>query len=390
MNKILPSIYILVIFSLFLYSFTQIDLSIVISQNTAILSIQKAFQYIGYFNRPLSATLYIIIILSLFSLYITFLKQALRKKLTRKVVWGIIIAVAAILTFSYNAFSYDLFNYIFDAKIISFYNQNPYLHKALDYTGDPMLSFMRWTHRVYPYGPIWLFLTVPLSYLGSQSFVITFGLFKVLMSLSFIGAVFMIGKIFKKYSPQDEVFGLIFFGLNPLIIIESLISSHIDIVMMFFALTSVYLLIENRFVSSWVALVVSIGIKFATTFLVPIFLFKTFFDKKNTHSWDQMFYLSTILMAVTIIAASTTSGNFQPWYLIPFLTLATFVSKRPIIFIAAVLGSLVSLLNYVPYLLLGVWDARLAEYINLINTSGLVIILASTLIYTILHPRRAY
>ena len=122
---------------------------------------QKFFQQIGYFNRPLSAVLYSVIVISMFTFYILFLKLARVNLINKKQLWILILITTAILTFSYNAFSYDLFNYIFDAKIVTFYQQNPYIHKALDYLGDPMLSFMHWTHRYYPYGPIWLALTIP-------------------------------------------------------------------------------------------------------------------------------------------------------------------------------------------------------------------------------------
>lgn len=388
--KIVFLLYLLTIVSLFLYSFTQIDLSLVISQSTFVQNLQKSFQFIGYFNRPLSTAIYLSIMLALFLGYVFFLRLTLLGKITKKQVWFLILTSTVILTFSYNAFSYDLFNYIFDAKIFTFYNQNPYLHKALDYPGDPMLSFMRWTHRVYPYGPVWLGLTIPLSYLGFKSFITTFFLFKLLMGISFIGTVYMIGKIFKKFSAKDELFGLIFFALNPLILIEGLVSAHVDIVMMFFAVTALYFLMQKRFVVSWASLFLSIGIKFATIFLLPIFIIKSFMDKKGEEvtSWDNMFYLSTILMSLAIVAASIQSGNFQPWYLFYFLTFATFVSKRPVIFITALLGSLIGVLNYVPYLFLGVWDQSVPQLVNTINMLGLSIIVVSLVIFLITRPKR--
>ena len=154
MKKILPFAWILAAGALTLYSFTQVSLSLTLTQLPVWQSIQKAFQYVGYFNRPLSATLYIIIVAVLFLLYCFTLYLIRKKQLSVKLVSGIILAVSIILFAAYNAFSYDIFNYIFDAKIVTNYAQNPYEHKALDYPGDPMLSFMQWTHRTYPYGPV--------------------------------------------------------------------------------------------------------------------------------------------------------------------------------------------------------------------------------------------
>src|SRR3990167_8554688 len=231
--KIFNTGYLLSAIGLFFYSFTQIDLGLTLSRVSVWQTAEKFFKSIGYFNRPMSALIFIIITLLLFTFYLLILNNIRKKEISRKTIWSLIIATTVILTFSYNAFSYDLFNYIFDAKIVTYYNQNPYLHKALDFPGDPMLSFMHWTHRLFPYGPTWLGLTVPLSFIGMHFFLPTFFLFKMLISMSFLGTVFFIGKILRKVYPDNEVFSVAFFALNPLIIIESLVSSHNDIVMMF-------------------------------------------------------------------------------------------------------------------------------------------------------------
>ena len=125
---------------LFLYSFTQVDLSLTLSRASIFQTIEKSFQYVGWFNRPLSTYLYIGVFVILFALYLWTLILVSKKKLNRKTVWIGIIVITGILTLSYNAFSYDLFNYIFDAKIVTHYHLNPYIHKALDFSGDPILS----------------------------------------------------------------------------------------------------------------------------------------------------------------------------------------------------------------------------------------------------------
>ena len=168
--RIATSLHFFAVVALFFYSFTQVDLGLTIMRWQFWQGVQQAFQSIGYFNRPLSTVLYGFIVLLLFVSYLSFLWLAMKKKLQIQYIWKIIGITTLILLFSYNAFSYDLFNYIFDAKIITYYQQNPYEHKALDYQGDPMLAFMHWTHRVYPYGPTWLILTVPLSFFGGLFF----------------------------------------------------------------------------------------------------------------------------------------------------------------------------------------------------------------------------
>lgn len=376
--------YFITIFALFLYSFTQIDLSLTFSRISVLQNLVKSFQYVGYFNRPLSTYIYIGILMLLFGFYLYFLKLAEIKKITSRTVWKIIIATSVLLLFSYNAFSYDLFNYIFDAKIYSHYHLNPYLHKALDFPGDPMLSFMRWTHRVYPYGPVWLFLTIPLSYVGMNLFLPTFFMYKFLLAASFLGTLYFISKILKKVTPQKEVFGLVFFGLNPLIIIENLVSGHLDIVMVFFALFAFYQLINKKYFMAIILLMLSIGVKFATAFLIPVFILVIYLQIRNRKiNWKFVFSISLILMILTVLVASNYSGNFQPWYLILPLAYAVFFLEKDYVLIPGIVLSLFALLDYAPYLYLGNWDPPVPQILSSINTSGVALSCICVLVYSL-------
>jgi hypothetical protein len=377
--------YFLVVVSLLLYSFTQVDLSLTLSRNLLLNSIVDAFQNIGYFHRPLSAYLFIGIIVFLFGFYLYFLKLASKNILSKKFVWKLILATSTILVFSYNAFSYDLFNYIFDAKIFTHYGLNPYLYKALDFPTDPMLSFMRWTHRVYPYGPFWLILTIPLSYIGVNFFLPTFFLFKFLTAASFIGSLYFIGKIFQKIAPKREVAGLVFFGLNPLILVESLVSSHLDISMMFFALFAFYKLLDRKYLWAFVLLFLSFEIKFATALLFPVFAYVVW--KKNKVSWDKVFLMSSVLMLIAVVATAIYSGNFQPWYLILPMTFAVFLVDRYYAFIPAVIVTFFALLNYVPYLYLGNWDPPVPEILLVLQVFAVAFSVIGVFAYSLLKNK---
>nr|MBI5455808.1 hypothetical protein [Candidatus Levybacteria bacterium] len=244
--KFLLFSYFVVIFSLFLYSFTQVDLSLTLSKVSIFQTLQKNFQYIGFYQRQKSAIIYSLILSLLFLFYGIFIYISLKNKITSKYLFYLIFGTFLLLVFSYNAFSYDLFNYIFDAKIVTHYQQNPFLHKPSDFLGDPMLNFMRWTHRLYPYGISWLVLTVPLSFIGKNIFLLTFFLFKLLSGLSYLGSVYLIYKISEKLFPINKVSNTLFFALNPLILIEGLVSAHNDMSMVFITLLSFYLYLNKK------------------------------------------------------------------------------------------------------------------------------------------------
>jgi hypothetical protein len=365
--------YLLAVIGLFLYSFTQIDLGLTFSKVSVWQPLQDFFQKIGYFQRPLSGGLFIAIILLLFIFYLLFLYLVNKKIISKKTVWVLIIVITAILTFSYNAFSYDLFNYIFDAKIVTFYHQNPYLHTALDFPQDKMLAYMHWTHRVYPYGPTWLGLTIPLSYAGMQVSLITFYLFKILVSACFLGTVFYIGKILQRFAPKNELLGISFFALNPLIIVESLISAHNDVAMVFLSILSIYLLMNNKYIRSSILLVLSIGVKFATAALLPIYLLVLYFQKKKkTINWEPVFVSMTIIMIIPVILASYRT-NFQPWYLLDILPFAALISKKYYVFIPSVVLSLFSVFQYLPFIYLGNWNNPVPLVLFWMTTTSIIL-----------------
>lgn len=377
LKKLLFPSWIVFAICLFLYSFTQVDLSLTLSQASIYQTVEKYFQHIGYFQRPLSSNLYLLLLFFGFSLFLKTLYLVKKGEITRKKFWLITTTVSLILFFSYNAFSYDLFNYIFDAKIVTHYYENPYFRKALDYPMDPMLSFMRWTHRTYPYGPSWLGFTVPLSYLGFNIFLLTFYLFKFLSLAAYFGTVYFIEKILREIDEKNSLFGTAFFALNPIVLIESLVSSHNDIVMMFFAMAAFYFLVKKQWLSSLLLLLTSGGIKFATFFLLPVyFVFlsrKRFF--KDGLKVETAVYISLVLMVATIVIA-TVRTNFQPWYLLFALPFAALSAKKIIVFIPSVILSISSLLNYYPFIREGNWNPPIPYYLNVINISGVFLSLA--------------
>lgn len=362
--KFLFVYYTLILLALFLYSFTQIDLSLTFSRITLLRNIVKGFQYIGYFNRPLSTYMYAAILILLTVFQLKFLYLAHIRKLSLKEVWKLIIAAAILLTLAYNAFSYDIFNYMFDAKIITHYYQNPYYHTALDYPGDPMLSFMHWTQRTFPYGPAWLVLTVPLSFIGFGFFLPTFFFFKILAAASYLGCLYFIGKIIRETKPDMEVFGLVFFGLQPLILIESLVSGHIDITMMFFATWAMYLYVRKKFMVSLLILLFSIGIKFATALLLPIYLLPIVIKNSKVKLRPKMSVLGLIFMLISVIIASNRT-TFQPWYLIEGLCFAVFLSDNFYILIPSIIVSFFAMFTYIPFLYTGNWNSPIPQILSI-------------------------
>ncbi len=373
------SLYIIVVIALFIYSFTQVDLSLTLSQSSIYQSVQKILQYIGFFQRPISTIIFSAIAFLLFVFYLSFLYLAKKDLLKVNTTKLLIFLTFIILVFSYNAFSYDLFNYIFDAKILAHYSQNPYLHKPTDFANDPMLNFMRWTHRLYPYGPSWLVLTVPLSFIGLNFFLLTFFLFKIGIGLTYLGSAYLVYKISNILFPKDAIFNTVFFAFNPLILIEGLVSAHNDFPLIFFALLAIYLYLIKKKALSLLSLIFSIGIKFSTGVLLPIFILIYYFEKiKRKIPWENIFLLGVVFSLVAVVFA-TLRTTFQPWYLILPLTMGAFVSKKTYIFIPSFIASIFMVLVYIVYVYMTDYASQYPQIITNIEYIGLFMVVITAL-----------
>lgn len=374
--------------SLFLYSFTQVDLSLTLSKASILQSFQKQFQYIGFFQRPTSTLIFVLILLGLFISYFLALHLVKKRKLRLKHTKILIFISFIGLVFSYNAFSYDLFNYIFDAKILSFYHQNPYFHKPLDYMLDPMLNFMRWTHRVYPYGPTWLLLTVPLTFIGMNIFIPTFFMFKLLMGASFLGSCFFIYKISEKLFPAQKLFNLCFFAFNPLVLIETLVSAHNDIPMIFLFLFSFYLFLENKKFKYLFTYLLSVGVKYSTLSLAPIFLYAWYLKRKKREvNWERVLLIGVILSLSTIVYASFRT-TFQPWYLLVPISVAAFISRNKYIFTSSILASVFAISIYIPYVFMTDYAPSYPQIIQKIELIGLIVSLIPLTYFIVVKKMR--
>lgn len=336
--------YAIVSIVLFLYSYTQVDLNLTISEINIFQTIQKAFQHIGYFQRPQSAIIYVIIVSTLFFLYAATLFWVSQKKIGRKTLWKIIGVTTAILLFSYPAFSYDIFNYIFAAKEILVYHKNPYLVAPQQFLAvDQWVLFMRWIHLPSAYTPIWILLTLPAYLLGFGFFLPILFSMKFLIVGSYILAALLIEKTLLLVDKRRAHLGLAIFALNPLVIVEAVVSPHNDMLMMTAVLAAYYLYIRKKTVSAYLFWSVSVALKLMTIVFSPLIVF----------GWKPMRALSLMTVGLLLVISQR---EVLPWYLLWIIPLVALVPNNRWLTTITTGASAGLLLRYLPYIYLGNWD----------------------------------
>jgi hypothetical protein len=316
MKKIISFAWISLVIVITILSYTQVDLNLTLLNWKPYLDFQSKLTWLGYFNRSVNGLLFTLSFIGLTIGYLALVKSAHAKWISLEQLKKLAIATSFILLFSYSVFSHDIFNYIFDARIVTFYHQNPYEHKALDYPSDDWIRFMQWTHRSYPYGPTWLLITLIPSILGFEKLLPTYLLFKGLFVASYLVLLYYLIKILEykktKASAIPVCFALIAF--NPLIIIDGLVSSRIDLVMASTLFIALYYHFKSS-MQSYLWLFISGATKFATLGFLPLFLIG--FNRLK----EEKFIYGLFFLALLTAPLQMLLRGVQPWYFILPLTI---------------------------------------------------------------------
>lgn len=296
------------------------------------------------YHSGFTSILYTIATILFFGFYILFITK--RKQISPHTVF-LLIGISIIgLGLAYPAIlSYDIFNYALTSKVLFFYKENPYLIKPFEFTNDPWLIFTRATNKIALYGPVWIVLTgLPFIFSFRNCLVLLLN-FKILNALFLIGSCFFFAKLSKK---RED---LVLFALNPLILIETMVSSHNDISMVFLMLISFYFLGKKRNILGSLFFVLSLLIKYASLIALPIYLFVLIRNiRKENIDWSKIFEWTFYAMFVVFIL-SFIREEIYAWYALWFLPFG-FLSHNKRLKLICILFSLSLLLSYIPYILL--------------------------------------
>ena len=345
----------LVLFSIFTYSF--VDVNVPYLENL----------YTGYYSahRILLTSLYVILISVLFGCFYFSTKNVdkLKNNLKKIAIFVILLAIIAYPA----ALTFDIFNYMTTAKVLFLHQENPYIIYPIEFIDDSYLEFTRATNKTALYGPFWIMLSGIPHLAGLGNFILTLFSFKVFIALFYIGTIYMIGKIDKN--------AVIFFALNPLVIVETLVSGHNDIVMIFFAIVSFYLFFKKRYGLSALAFIGSILIKFATLFLIPVFIAmaKDNIIGKKIDKEKAFVYSAGFMFLIFLL--SPLREELYPWYAVWFVVFTSFLYKNKFLQNLVLVFSFGLMLRYVPYMATGTYFGFTPIVRNLLMIAPLVLFL---------------
>lgn len=319
---------------------------------------------------------------------------------------SLLVVLVLLLALSSVALSYDVFNYIFNAKMVVEYQVDPHTLTALDFPDDDWSRFMHNVHTSAPYGYGWTALSLLpfiLGYSILNSFFATLLSFRLLMIIALFSTFLIMHKMIalnrqfksilsrnlddaKKRSilKSQNMFLLSLLMLNPLFLIETVSSVHNDIWMMLPAIVSFYFLLMSAsilnnakapiskiytllsylcIIVSALFLLFSISIKLATVLLIPLWIILLFVILS---SYVRSFWLTKPIITFWPVVASILlfipllterSKWFLPWYIIwslVWIPLFSFSSTISRMWASIIISfSFSALLRYVPFMWYG-------------------------------------
>lgn len=319
----------------------------------------------------------------------------------------IFLVVSAPLIFSNNALSHDVFNYIFNARMVVKYQMNPHVQVAQHFFYDPWIRFMHNIHTPAPYFYGWTALSIMPYVLGLEKFVLTWILFRLWSEFGLVLAFVAVIRLMKKRGLIDlKLFVLMLF--SPLLMIEIVSNSHNDAWMMWPAIASLFLVTRKSkdeklrlvtIVGSFALLAVSMSTKYATALLLPVWVYLVFQKQfrpivahLKRHALEKVslniFDVAAGLMFLPLL--TDRAQQFHPWYLSWCLFFLP-VMKNKFLRMCLLVLSVSSLLRYVPWMWNGAFEYTPKILMNekLVTWVPLIVFVVIWLLREITKKKRA-
>lgn len=166
--------------------------------------------------------------------------------------------------------SSDLYTYISRARVVSKYEENPYVVPYSLFKDDSLYNDIAtgWAEKTAIYGPLFVEFTSVLTLLAGDGLVMNIYSIKFAFVILNLINMFLVKKI------TNDKRAVFLYSWNPLINLEFALNSHNDVIMItFFLFGLVFLLKKKRYLGdylgAWFFFFVSVVIKLFTAIFIP-------------------------------------------------------------------------------------------------------------------------
>lgn len=260
-----------------------------------------------------------------------------------KLAWAAVAAgfllQAGVLLFMAPISSTDIFDNILHGRILAVYHANPFQQTPAMFPADPFARFVGWPNATSAYGPLWEAAAGLTSWLAGSGFIANILAFKLLPGLFWVGCVAVTALILRRHSPTRALQGAVFLAWNPVAMFEIFGNGHNDPAFLFWVLLAVWAVLERRYITAVLMLVVGALVKFMPALLIPAVVLIAL---RALPGWKQR--LSYLLRTTTASAGVSFAAYLPFWVGLDTLSLG----RRAQLFATSLPSSLVKIIS--PYL----------------------------------------
>jgi hypothetical protein len=188
-------------------------------------------------------------------------------------VFGVAIAAQTIGVLAPYAFSGDLFSYAIYGRMYAVYGGSPYLEAPIQYASDPFYQYVYWVHVPSFYGPLWTLISGQIAVVAGNDVGLAVLLYRLIEAVSALLAMVLVFLVLRHLDPERALVGALLLGWCPLVIVESGLSAHNDVLMAMLIVDGLVLAAQRRVLTSIaaVATVVLAGlVKLTALALLPV------------------------------------------------------------------------------------------------------------------------
>lgn len=199
-------------------------------------------------------------------------------------IWRGTITIGLVFVVTPAMLSHDIFVYASYGRIISIYHANPYFVTHTAFPNDYLLPLDDWKKAVSAYGPVWLAICAGLNAIIGDDAGKAILLYRLFGLAAHLANTFLVIAILRtmKRSERTVTLGMLLYALNPLVLEESSLGGHNDIIMVTLLLLGIFFSLRAElratatrlrdYLPSLLAFTLAVLIKFTAAPLIVLLL----------------------------------------------------------------------------------------------------------------------
>lgn len=198
-------------------------------------------------------------------------------------IWLGAVAVGLLLVSMPVLLSQDLFVYADYGHMIVAYGANPFFVPPAAISHDTITSIDNWSFATSAYGPVWMYICALVALVGGNHPGRYYVIFRLLAFACYLLNVGLVSSILRVAgcSPRRRAPGMLLYAWNPLVLLESCLGAHNDVLVDTFLLLAVFLALRveqknfstlRNYYGPLLACSLAVLVKFTLLPLVALFL----------------------------------------------------------------------------------------------------------------------